>query len=250
MMVEPTQGTLKDGVHCFAFRYAQYFNKRHKRRGYLFQGRFKSVLVEDGLYLRRLTRYIHLNPVEAGIVERPEEYMWSSHNAYFDHAAFTWLEKDRVLSRFGKNRRDAMNHLAEFIDRKLEAESDTKEIRRAGRIGVYGTDEFVRIYAPDTFEKVKDSQILVKLSIEEIIQRVCVRLNLSLEQLSGSGKSKAEVDGRSVLARASQLVEGGSLGDICRILGKHHGTVSRLASRAVKKPELSSIVEELLSLHQ
>jgi len=90
--------------------------------------------------------------------------MWSSHNAYFGHAAFTWLEKDRVLLRFGKNRRDALNHLAEFIDRKLEIESDIKEIRRIGRVRIYGTDEFIRVNAPEAFGKVKDSQVLIKLS--------------------------------------------------------------------------------------
>ena len=115
LILEPiTANALKDCVHAFAFRYAQYFNKRYKRKGYLYQGRFCSTLVQDGNYLRRLIRYIHLNPVEAGLVKKPEEYRWCSHNAYFGHAAYTWLEIDCVLTRFGKDR------LSKFFSVKFE----------------------------------------------------------------------------------------------------------------------------------
>jgi len=65
LMLEPTTSTLSVGVHAFAGRYAQYFNRRHKQRGHLFQDRFRSILIEEGEYLVRLVRYIHLNPVRA-----------------------------------------------------------------------------------------------------------------------------------------------------------------------------------------
>jgi putative transposase len=62
--------------------YASSFNRRHRRCGALFQGRFKAVLVEDESHALELTRYIHLNPVRAGIVERPEQYPWSSYQDF------------------------------------------------------------------------------------------------------------------------------------------------------------------------
>src|SRR5690242_1305208 len=62
--------------------YAGYFNVRHKRSGYLFQGRYKAFLVDKDEYLLSLIRYIHLNPVRAGIADRPEAYEWSSHRAF------------------------------------------------------------------------------------------------------------------------------------------------------------------------
>jgi REP element-mobilizing transposase RayT len=71
LLLEPLNDALAGGVHRFAMRYAQQFNRRHKKRRYVFQGRFRSILIEDGCYMRRLTRYIHLNPLEAGLVVRP-----------------------------------------------------------------------------------------------------------------------------------------------------------------------------------
>jgi putative transposase len=246
LILEPTKKALTDGVHYFAFRYAQYFNKRHSQCGYVFQGRFQSILVQDDLYLRRLIRYIHLNPIEAGMAKSPSEYIWSSHNAYFGNSSFTWLHTDRILSYFGEARNIALENLAEFIDRQCEARVDIKEIHKATRIGVYGTDEFVNIYAPDAFEINKKSLSFIEISIENWIEKVNKRFNVSLEDLSGSSKSKILIDARSVLAHGSKLIEGGSLGDICRILGKHHGTVSRLALRATKSQKLTDIVHELL----
>jgi REP element-mobilizing transposase RayT len=247
LIVEPTAGPLKDGIHGFAFRYAQYFNRRYKHRGYLFQGRFRSILVEDGLYLRRLIRYIHLNPVEACLVSRPDEYAWSSHNAYFGAMDYTWLVTDRILSLFGQNRSDSLIRLSEFINQKIDAERDIEDIQKASRLGVYGTNEFVRLYAPEvSLQSEKIYAQSSKLSFDEILKLVCVRFDLSFEQLRGSCKAKSHVDGRAVLARACQLVEGSSLGDICRALEKHHGTVSRLAAKAANTAELTKIVEELL----
>ena len=74
LILEPTTIPLSRGVQVFAGRYAQYFNPRYKLRGHLFQDRFSSILIEDGLYLMRLVRYIHLNPVRANIVELPQNY--------------------------------------------------------------------------------------------------------------------------------------------------------------------------------
>ena len=65
-----------------AFRYARYINRNERRIGHLFQGRFKSILVDSSHYLRKLVRYIHLNPVRAGLVNKAKTYLWSSHQSY------------------------------------------------------------------------------------------------------------------------------------------------------------------------
>ena len=92
LLLEPLESGLANGVHRFATRYAQHYNARHKKRGYVFQGRFKSILVEDGTYMKRLLRYIHLNPLEANLVSKLQEFHWSSHNGYF-------FQSDGVLVR-------------------------------------------------------------------------------------------------------------------------------------------------------
>jgi len=80
--VETPEGELSRAIQWINQNYAAYVNRTYDRVGHLFQGRFKSVLVEEGRHLQELTRYIHLNPVRAGIVEQPADYKWSSYGAY------------------------------------------------------------------------------------------------------------------------------------------------------------------------
>ena len=65
-------------------KYAIFFNKKYRFVGQLMQGRFRAEVVEDDRYFLALNRYIHLNPVEAGIVLHPKDYQWSSYNAYVE----------------------------------------------------------------------------------------------------------------------------------------------------------------------
>ncbi len=81
--------------------YTQRFNKIHGRDGTLFRGRYKAILIDADEYLTSVVRYIHLNPVEARCVKKPQNYRWSSHRAYFETKEATkWLNVQEVLSRF------------------------------------------------------------------------------------------------------------------------------------------------------
>lgn len=82
--------------------YTQRFNRRHQRDGPLFRGRYQAILVDEDEYLVQVVRYIHLNPVEAGIVRRPEEYRWSSHPQYQQAKRVPmWLRTEEVLEMLG-----------------------------------------------------------------------------------------------------------------------------------------------------
>ena len=72
-------------------RYVQYFNRRHRRRGTLWEGRFKSCLVDSAQYVVAAYRYVERNPVRAGIVRAPADYRWSSHVANIGQASSTFL---------------------------------------------------------------------------------------------------------------------------------------------------------------
>lgn len=82
LAVRVSENSISRIIHHLAFRFTRYINRHYKRVGHLFQGRFKSVLVDDDDYLKELIRYIHLNPVRAGGVADPQYYVWSSHRAY------------------------------------------------------------------------------------------------------------------------------------------------------------------------
>ena len=94
---------LSGGMQNLSFRYTRWINWREQRTGHLFQGRYNAVLVDGDSYLLELVRYIHLNPVRAGMVDNPEEYPWSSHRAYLGKELLPWLTTEQVLGQFGKS---------------------------------------------------------------------------------------------------------------------------------------------------
>lgn len=80
--------------------YTQWFNRAHGRDGPLFRGRYRAVLIDADTHLLQVVRYIHLNPVEAGIARDPGAYSWSSHHLYRQGEAPRWLARDEILARF------------------------------------------------------------------------------------------------------------------------------------------------------
>jgi len=82
--------------------YTQRFNRRHRRDGALFRGRYKAIVVDVDEYLAAVVRYIHLNAVEAGVVEMPQDYRWASHQYYLQPKGIpSWLNIAQALEQTG-----------------------------------------------------------------------------------------------------------------------------------------------------
>jgi len=81
--------------------YTQYFNRRHRKVGHVFQGRYKAIICEREKYLWALVRYIHLNPVRARLARRPEAYRYSGHNSYLANRPARIVEGRPILRLFG-----------------------------------------------------------------------------------------------------------------------------------------------------
>ena len=81
--------------------YSQYFNLHHRKSGHVFQGRYKAIVCDKDEYLLQLIRYIHLNPVRAGMVKEPEKYLYSGHGAYLQGKASETIDPSKVLSVMG-----------------------------------------------------------------------------------------------------------------------------------------------------
>ena len=108
--------------------YVFYFNKKYKKSGHLFQDRYKSEKIEDDSYLLMATRYIHKNPVKAGIVKKAEKYKWSSYKAYLgkDTASTDAIDKELVLGIFSEDENEAKKEFIKFT--KMEEEDKFIEI--------------------------------------------------------------------------------------------------------------------------
>jgi REP element-mobilizing transposase RayT len=125
LILETPQGNLLKVMHGINGSYTGYFNRRYKRSGHLFQGRYRGILIERDAYLVSLSRYIHLNPVRAGIVVKPEEYRWSSYPGYLnEEKGQEWVEYSWVLAQFGdeedKARRGYRNSVEEVLKTRIE----------------------------------------------------------------------------------------------------------------------------------
>jgi len=121
--------------------YTQAYNRRHGISGHLFQGRYKSILVDEQTYLLELSRYIVLNPVKAGMVKSVEQWPWSSYRATASLVpAPPWLRSDFVLTQFAKQRKTAIRKYTEFVREGLKNTSIWTELKNQ----VYlGDDAFV-----------------------------------------------------------------------------------------------------------
>lgn len=100
LLVHTPEANLPDFMKQVNGAYTQIFNKKYKYEGALFKGRYKAVVVQEGSYLLRLIRYIHRNPIKAGIVKNAKDYKYSSHGVYLEAKEQEWLQyKDEVKSQ-------------------------------------------------------------------------------------------------------------------------------------------------------
>ena len=103
-------------MQAFQTSYTVYFNKRHRRSGHVFEQRYKALLVDKDNYLLQVSRYIHLNPVSAGIVTRPQDYRWSSYECYLKDKRIGGLKPEMVLGYFVGSRKKQLIQYREYVE--------------------------------------------------------------------------------------------------------------------------------------
>ena len=221
LVIETPEGNLSRGMRQLNGVYTQRFNRRHER-GHLFQGRYKSILVDKDSYLLTVCRYVVLNPVRAGIVSGPGEWKWTSYRATagsIERPRF--LTVDWVLSQFGRDKTEARAQYRRFVSAGWKERSPWKELRGQILLG-----------AGDFAEKFKEL-LKGKERIEEIprIQRYLTRPSLDTVLSSRKIKDKR---GRDKSIYEAYSLYGYTLREIADHLGVHYSTVSRSLGRAEK----------------
>ncbi|MFZ5569185.1 MAG: REP-associated tyrosine transposase [Thermodesulfobacteriota bacterium] len=123
ILLETPAGNLSRIMRHINGAYTTYFNTKHKRSGHLFQGRYKAYLIDGDSYATELSRYIHLNPVRAGIVEKPEQYQWSSYAAYIGKTKPpAWLKCGFILGYMGEKDLNARKQYRSFVNKMIKEE--------------------------------------------------------------------------------------------------------------------------------
>lgn len=156
LFLKTEKANLDQAMQSLEGQYAHFVNLRYDRVGPLFQGRYKSRLVDKEAYGLLLVRYIHQNPIEAGLVQRPEDYPWSSYPCYVGKLPkWNWLDTHWVLGLFHEDRQKS---LASFIEFHQQKPLPAQEKLFAKFRGALGSKEFRRAALAETTKLVSSPQ--------------------------------------------------------------------------------------------
>lgn len=214
LLLETPSGNLSRIMAHINGAYTTYFNTKRDRAGHLFQGRYRGILVEADEYAKELSRYIHLNPVRAGIVEIPQEHEWSSYPYYIGKKkAPEWLTMDFILGYFGRKVSDSQKNYEKFV-RKLIDKGYESPLKNVVGSSLLGTQEFIGLIKDKylSMKKTdKDLPALKTLSKRPTIEDIANQVDMLI-------KDKATLS-RNITLYLSQRYTGDRLDDI----GGHFG---------------------------
>jgi REP element-mobilizing transposase RayT len=212
-------------VHCFATRYARYFNGKYSRSGHLFENRYYANLVDLDEYLLELVRYIHRNPVKAGLVGKPGSYLWSSHRFYMGRDQLDWLSTRLVLALFHSEIARARVELDRFV---LQGVADD----HADELFCGAVDDHQKLQEtnPD-FDLDLAGKCLPQISLEEIVKSVCDRNGIDDAQLSGPSRQRDISRIRAEIAYEAIHSGAANLATIGRRLNRSGGAIAALIRR-------------------
>jgi len=203
LLIKTQQANLSKAMQWLGVTYTCRFNLKHSRCGHLFQGRFKSILVQNDAYLLQLSFYIHRNPTRAKTVSRLAQYRWSSYPAYaYGKEHPEWLQKDLILAQF--NVEDKHKAYREKVQRYAEEEKSIGENLRHGIF--FGSKKFVtRIrekYLSEELHAEIPQQKLVKKGYnpQTIINQAAKILGYSLKKFRHPSRiAQSDKDNRDLL---------------------------------------------------
>lgn len=235
MAVQVSDVPLSKIAHNLFFRYARWFNWRHGRTGHLFERRYRSYPVRTDAALQSLTRYIHLNPVRAGIVESPNEYFWSSYPVFLGRRwpAPSWLTTGFLLSLFADTRPRAIAALVNFTESEEEA--------------CDGGEENLESPSGDAAREVTESGSKLEergtevasgcatLTLREILDAVSALTELSPSDLALDTQRRPIVRARAAAAWLVSRAEHVTLEELGEVVRRDASTLSRAATSIARR---------------
>ncbi len=219
LLLKTLDPNLSDGMRQLNGDYTQSFNVKHGRVGHLFQGRFKSSLIDQESYYFEVMRYIALNPVRAKLTKTPYSWLWSSYKYLTQgNNSLGYLNTDLALNEYSKNKTKAKQLYKEQINSRVKDETSWDTISNRA---VIGSEVFM--------EKIK--RLLIKTrDIKEISkkERFINRPELNKIFSKDSTFTKKE---RNNLIYDTYLKHGYSLSEIGRHLNLHYSSISKIIKK-------------------
>lgn len=217
LLVETPDANLSKGMRQLNGIYTQKFNKKYKRVGHLYQGRYKSILVDKDDYLLELARYIVLNPVRAkGMVDHPQEWQWSSyHETVGLRPMPEWLASNALLLMFSKQKETAIKRYKEFVEQGIG-----KDVWQDIKSQVYlGNDEFV-----------EQHKLLAEKEVDTSISEIPKKQTRAKAKPLSYYKNRYGKEPQRAMTKA-YLTGQYTMSEIANTFSVHYSTVSRAIAK-------------------
>lgn len=252
LIVHTPRANISEAMRYLNSIYARYLNTNLNRDGSVFRGRFKAKLISADDYLLTLSKYIHNNPKEAGIIENLSEFKWSSYRAYIGISSVPdWLNTHEIISRFGSN--DFINKYKIFM---AETPSNFEnEYGSSNNSPVLGDidfkemiDNYVKLHSLSSEISGAD-KIITPPQIETIIYAVATHFNISADEVCKT-KNGTFNKARRIAIYICRELGGHTLKDIGRIMGgisykTVSSTIYRVKSNINELNEAQIIIKKL-----
>jgi REP element-mobilizing transposase RayT len=242
LVIETPNPNLHKVMHYINSSYTNYVNKKKKRSGHLLQGRYKAILIDQDSYLLELSRYIHLNPVRAEMVLRPEEYPYSSYVSFINRGDDI-VYRDFILRIISKNEKEAIQNYKSFVEEAIGEKLDNPLNKIYGG-AIAGGDLFVkkvlrrlRNVDLDKGEISNRRELKSIYRPEEIIEKISLVLNVSRDGIVNSEIK----DSRAIAIYLMKKYTGLTNREIGHIFGNlSYSGVSKVNRRFEKKIQKDS----------
>jgi len=256
LLVQTGKQSLSESMRKLLTGYVVSFNHRHGRYGHLFQNRYKSILCEHDPYLLELTRYIHLNPMRAGIAKTMKQlagYRWTGHGVIMGRQKRPWQDVNTVLSYFGKRWGEAIGKYERYVSEGVKmgrrpelvggglirSKSGWSEVvslrgkgeREASDERILGRGEFVERVLEEAEERIKMTLRWKKrvMDLKTLLREVCRREGLEEEEILGRSRRESLVKGRKMICQMGVRKLGYTGATVARFLGMTTSSVNRMA---------------------
>jgi REP element-mobilizing transposase RayT len=256
LILETPKGNLLKVMHGLNGGYTGYFNRKYGRSGHLFQGRYKGIIIDKDSYLIPLSRYVHLNPVRARVVVRPEWYRWSSYPGYMGkEKEYKWVEYSWILSQFGSRRLRTKRKYREYTEEALRKKIENPFQRLHSQV-ILGGEEFVKgirgllTGKALSHEIVERERLTEYPPLDEVVGVVARAFKTKEEAIRGRG-GRANTARNVALYMAQRYTGLGNevIGDLFG--GIHYSAVSKASERLrqamISDKRLSKLISEVES---
>ena len=239
LLIQTPDGNLSRGMRHINGVYTQRFNRRHKKEGQLFRGRYKAVLVEADSHLLEVMRYIHRNPLRAGMVKSLDEYRWSSHAGYLSRAKkWSWLHKDDLLTILSKSPSGQKRAYIDFVG-KAEPDEIERFYSLKNLPAILGNKSFKEVIREKYFDLMNQPEIpgtkTLAVDAEKVLSTVCKYFGVSRTDLLRSRRGQENLHKDIAIYLVRNLCRM-TLPEVGRVFGiTNYSSVSSVVQRVKSK---------------